>query len=581
MPLLIKPDEKNRNGVLSGALNAAVFDAVRDMPGRRRWVDRMLVFELTRANVDFLKAKFPDAVWEGTRVAELETLERLEADARAAKRAPLPKEAFKFAFKTEPRPHQVTAFNVSRDREAYGLFLEQGLGKTKVILDTAAHLWSNGKINTLLIIAPNGVHAQWVTDQMPVHMPDFVPHKALIYRSAQTKQWTAHAEDVLAYDDGLRIIAMHQEALATKKGESFLHRALHSGRALWVIDESDSIKSAGAERTKVALRYRGSAPYRRILTGTPVSNGIEDLFTQLKWLDDDVHGFSSFYTFRNRYCVTQPVPGAPRGVVKIVGYQNVDELKHRMDAWTLRLTAADCLGLPERVYMEHPVQMTEEQKRTYAELRDEMLTQLSNGTIISAEQAVVKILRLQQVLCGHIGDEDKNVHSIPTNRADEALSVAEQSHDKVMIWARFHHDIDLLVRTFQEADAKADRQDKPGPRWNPVVWDGRTTIDDRIANKRTFMEDPNCRAFIGNPSAAGRGLDGMQHASHTMIYYSNSFKAVDRWQSEARLFRDGQKGTVKVIDLVVPKSIDGYILKALKAKKDIARVALDVKLEDI
>ena len=116
-------------------------------------------------------------------------------------------------------------------------------------------------------------------------------------------------------------------------------------------------------------------------------------------------------------------------------------------------------------------------------------------------------------------------------------------------WARFHKDIDLLKEVLKHR--------------NPVVWDGRTTVQERIEAKWKFIEDPKCLDFIANPSAAGIGVDGLQKVSHTMIYYSNSFKASDRWQSEARLHRDGQKGTVTIIDLVVPGTIDDYILNIL------------------
>jgi SNF2 family DNA or RNA helicase len=296
-----------------------------------------------------------------------------------------------------------------------------------------------------------------------------------------------------------------------------------------------------------------------------VTRGIEDLFTQLRWLDDDVHGFSSFYSFRNHYCITRPVPGAPPGVVKIVGYQNMDELQRRLDAWSIRMTAADCLDLPPRIPMVRPVEMTKEQKRLYIEMRDELFTQMESGEIVTAEQAVVKLLRLQQILCGHITDEDGRFHWLPTNRPDACLAAAEEASDKVVVWARFQPDVDLLRETFKA--------------WAPAVYDGRETAAAKKEAKRRFINDADCRVFIGNPAAAGVGTDGLQHSSHTMIYYSNSFKAYDRWQSEGRLFRDGQKGTVKVIDLVVPNSIDGYILKTLKLRKDVATAALDVRGE--
>lgn len=567
MALTIKPDHRKNMALLTGRLGVEHFDTIRDMPGRKRWQDGDLLFELTRSNVEYLQEAFPDANWEIDRGHNIERLQQLEEDARAAKTRELPPESRLFKYKTQPREHQMRSFEVSKDRAAYGLFLEQGLGKTKVILDNAAHLWASGKIDTLLIDAPNGVHAQWIDEQLPIHLPDWVPRKTAVYKSEQPQWLKKEIEDVFAYNDGLRIFAVHHDASVTDKGLKFIQRVLDSGRALWCIDESSrKIKTPGAKRTKATLKMRKLAPFRRILDGTPVTRGVEDLYTQLMFLSDDVHGFSSFYTFRNRYCLTRQVQGAPTGVVEIYGYRNLEELQKRMDAWTIRLRAEDCLDLPERTYVERPVLLTAEQKRLYNEMKDELITQLDSGEVISAEQAVVKLLRLQQIICGHAKDEDGTVHSIASNRAAEALAAAQQSQGaKCIVWARFHHDIDTLAATFRKAGFK------------PVTWDGRTSIDDRKAAKDKFINDPECGPFIANPGSAGTGTDGLQHASHTAIWYSNTFKATERWQGDARLFRDGQKGTVNNIDLVVAGSVDMHILRTLKQRKDVAVTALDIR----
>lgn len=560
---MITIEDRKNHMVLSGSLNAQVFEAVRDMPGRKRWRGRELFFEPSRANVEFLKHHLPDAHWKGTRHLDVQDLAKLEADAREAKTRPLPTEAMSFRFKTAPREHQKKAFHISKDRGAFALFLEQGLGKTKVILDTAAHLWAEGKIDTLLVTAPNGVHEQWVEEQLPAHLPEWVRRKCLVYVSNRTKGWKERADEVLGYQDGLRVVSMHIDAFATEKGVRFAERVLSSGQALWALDESVSIKTPGAKRTKAVLKLRDLAPYRRILTGTPITKGAEDLYSQTRFLSDDVFGFSSFYSFRNRFCVTQPIPGAPHGAVRIVGYRNLEELKERLDGWAVRMTAADCLDLPERTYLTRHVQMTAEQHRAYEDLKEELLTQLDDGSLVSAPTALVQLMRLQQVLCGFVSAEDGVTRQLKSNRAQAALDVAHEAQGKVLIWARFHNDIDVLSETFKH--------------WKPAVWDGRQTSEQKQAAKRRFMQDDQCQVFIANPSAAGTGVDGLQRVSHTMVYYSNSFKASDRWQSESRLHRDGQKGTVTVVDLVVPGTVDERILKALKQKQDVARNVLDVR----
>lgn len=562
--VVIKPDSRKGMAILTGRIGPDIFEVSREMPGRRRWQGRELLFELSRANIEFLQQAIPDAIWEVDRARVVERLAQLEADARAAKTRELPPEAFNFPFKTKPRDHQVKAFALSKDRVAFALLFEQGLGKTKSTLDRAAYLYSIGKIDTLLIDAPNGVHKQWIEEQIPIHLPEFTKAKCLTYKSEQTKTWLRQAEEVLAYEDGLRVIAIHHDAFATEKGVAFARRVLMSGKVFWVIDESSrKIKTPGAKRTKETFKLRDYSKYRQILDGTPVTKGAEDLFTQLRFLSDDVHGHTSFYSFRNRYCKVRQVPGAPTGVVEIYGYQNLEELQKRMDGWSLRMTSSECLDLPARTYFRRHIEMTPEQKRIYTEVKEDFLTQLDNGAIVTAEMAIVKIMRLQQILCGHVKDEEGVVHSIPTYKPEETLAAAEQSGDKVIVWARFHHDIDLLAKTFKH--------------WNPVTWDGRSSTDERKAAKDKFIHDPSCGAFIANPGSAGIGTDGLQHASHTMLFYSNTFKASERWQAEARLFRDGQKGTVNVGDIIVPGTIEVKILSTLQMRKDIAFTTLDVR----
>lgn len=565
MDILIKSYPRKDHAVLTASkITAELFEAVREMPGRKRWEDRNLIFETTRSNVEFLNKRFPGAVWEIERGDIVARLEQLEADARDAKTRELPPEASNFKYKTEPREHQRRVFGVSKDRVAYGIFLEQGLGKTKIDLDTTAHLWASGKIDGLMIDAPNGVHKQWINEQIPIHLPDWVKHKCFVYRSEQTQSWKREAEEFFAYDEGLKILAIHHDAFATDKGLAFATRFLNSGRVKWTIDESSrKIKTPGAKRTKATLKLRNLAPYRRVMDGTPVTKGVEDLFTQLKFLHDDVHGYSSFYSYRNQYCILRQVPGAPAGVMQVTGYRNLEELQRRMDGWSMRLRSADCLDLPERVYSQRYVELTPEQKRFYHDLKEEFLGQLDSGEVVSVEQAVTKILRLQQLICGHIRVDDGRVVSVATNRNAEALAAAEQIGDKVVLWARFHHDIDLLQSTFKS--------------WNPVVWDGRTSTDERAERKNKFIHDASCGAFIANPGSAGIGTDGLQRNCRHMIFYSNTFKASERWQAEARLYRDGQSGTVNVLDLVCPGTIDTHLLRVLKERKDVAAIALDIR----
>jgi SNF2 family DNA or RNA helicase len=331
------------------------------------------------------------------------------------------------------------------------------------------------------------------------------------------------------------------------------------------IDESTRIKTQKSARTKTAIRLGKLAALRRILSGAPVTKGVEDLFTQLKFLDEDILGFSSFWSFRAHFCSTMPIPGAPRGAVKITGYKNLDELTHQMDSHSYRATKADCLDLPEQVFVTREVEMTKEQKKAYYELRDDLLTQMDNGEIVEAPLAITKLMKMQQVLCGFIQPEDGPWIEIPNNRVTALLDFLAEGGHKTVVWSRYHADMIRIASGLKKYGLSA------------VEYHGRIGSDQRQINKRLFIEDSNVDVFLGNPQAAGTGTDGLQHACSTMAYFSNDFNADTRWQSEARIHRSGQKESCLYVDFVIPKTIDVKILKALREKKNVADSVMDIR----
>lgn len=543
-----------------------ILSILRDMPGRKRWSPQgVFLFELTAANIEYLSNRFPDLSWAGIGAAErVSALRQQEVVTLAEQKndVPLPIGIEAFPFKTAPYDHQLKAFGLSRDAAVFGLFMEMGTGKTKVIIDNAAYLWSSGTIKNLLVVAPNGVHGQWINEQLPIHMPDWVTYSALTYTSNHTKRWLNSFTELMAFD-GLRILAMHFDAFNTKKGEDFSKAFLTSADTMWVIDESTRIKNSSAKRTKKILNMAILAPYRRIMSGAPVTQGVEDLFTQLKFLSEDILGFSSFYTFRNHFCITEQIYGAPVHAKRIIGYKNIDELKGRLDGHTYRVKKTDCLDLPEKVYVRHPVSLTKDQLKYYEELRENLIIELESGAEISTPYAITQLIKLQQIICGHIKDETGLTHDIKSNRVDEAIELVKEARGGVIIWARFKRDISLLVEAAKKADLIYVEYH------GGINDEGRKKAIDKFT--KGFAD-----VFLGNPQAAGTGLNLMANCS-TAIYYSNDFNADTRWQSEDRIHRIGQDNKCTYIDLVAANTIDDKVLGALLSKKNVAESIIDVR----
>lgn len=532
-----------------------------ELPGFKKFVGEKLMIELSHRNIGYLSNK-PEIEWSGESKKYLEeylTQAAHEKRLLENSKSILVGQSLDYHFKTAPFDHQLKALMLSCEEEYYGLFMEMGTGKTKVIIDNGAYLYERDKIDCLIILAPNGVHAQWIDEQVPLHLPDTILCEKAIYRASSTKSIKELETILNSNRKTLKIVSFNIDALSSKKGVNLIHKFLSKYRCLFAIDESTRIKTPGALRTKNALALAPLAVYRRIMSGAPITNGYEGLYAQFKFLSPHVLGFNSFYSFRNYFCIMGGFEGR-----EIVGYKpNARaELETKVAAFTFRITKEECLTLPEKIYIKRFVELTSEQADIYDKLEEDLLTEL-NGAIINTPITLTKMLRMQQVVCGHIVDEDKKIHDIHSNRLDVLMEVMEEATaagSKVIVWSRFVHDIHKISKRFKELKIKH------------VLYYGEISQQDREANIQYFKANPDCH-FLGNQSAGGTGLN-LAEADY-MIYYSNDFNADTRWQSEARAHRIGQKKNVTYIDLVAKGTTDVETLAALRNKKGLADALLD------
>lgn len=467
----------------------------------------------------------------------------------------------KSIFKTKPYKHQQTAFEQTANATYAALFLEMGLGKSKVLIDTLAHLWVADEINGAVIVAPKGVIPAWSEEQLPTHLSDLVPRGVYTWNNAKTKKEAARREALLTTQD-LAILLINSEALSTTAGEKFVEQFLRTRTALMAIDESTQIKTPSARRTKAALRLGKLAPYRRILTGSPVTAGPLDVFSQVEFLQPGALGCSSFFSFRNRYAKLERKSirrdGRLTTFQQVTGFQRLDELQERLSELSVRQTKSECLDLPEKTYQRRVVDLTPEQRKAYKDLQTHSWAQLSSTEFVTAQLALTEMLRLHQLVCGHVRSVDDNLVRLPTQRVTALLDVLEETSGKALIWSVYRDDLDRI-------------QESLTSRYGPQSWvryDGTTSQEDRATALRRFNEEPDCRWFLGQPRTGGYGLT-LTEAS-TVIYYSNSFDLEARLQSEDRAHRIGQRSAVTYVDLVAQNTIDEKIVHALRNKIDLA-----------
>ena len=469
-----------------------------------------------------------------------------------------------YKYKSKPFAHQSKALEMSWDKEVFAYFMEMGTGKSKVLIDNIAVLYNAGKIDGALIIAPKGVYKNWFDSEIPNHMPDYIEKKVGLWR---TKPDAPDLKPLFATGAELHILIMNVEAFSTKKGMAFAQKFLSSHKALMGIDESTTIKNPGALRTKNIISLSPYTKYRRILTGSPVTKSPLDLFTQCYFLDPFLLDQSSYYVFRTRYAICRKINVSGRSVEIVVGYRNLGELSEKLKPFSYRVLKDDCLDLPKKTYMKRTVELTDEQKKVYKQMKQEAIAFL-NGKMVTSATVITQLMRLHQITCGHFKSNDGTVQDLKNNRISELLDIIQEIEGKAVIWAHYRHDIEKIVESISKKYGE-----------NTVVtYFGDTSTEDRQKAIKK-IQDPNSpvRFIVGTPQTGGYGIT-LTGAS-TMIYYSNGYDLEKRMQSEARIDRIGQEKPMTYIDIMAEDTIDDKIVKSLRNKVNIATEIMGEELK--
>jgi len=466
-----------------------------------------------------------------------------------------------YKFKTEPYEHQKDALKKCWNKESFAIFAEMGTGKTKIALDNACILYNKGKIDRLLVVAPKGTYMNWVDQEIPTHVPDYIEKNVLAWKPNITDKYEQQLKAIRDSNDyKFKIFVMNVESLSTKKGIYYAKLFL-TGKSMMIVDESTTIKNPQAKRTKNILSLAREAKYRRILTGSPVTQSPMDLWAQMDFLDPEILGQQSYYAFRTRYAVviTANAAGGTHKYQKIVKFKNLAQLGQLVSPHSYRILKKDCLDLPEKTFTKREIELTDEQKTAYQDMKTNAMTILK-GESLTAVNVLTQLMRLHQITCGHMKTDSGDTLNLKNNRLDELMQILAETSGKAIIWANYIHDI-LNI----EAAIK-----KEYGHTSYCTYYGATKAEDRQRCIYDFQNKMNdCRFFIGNTQTGGYGIT--LTAASTVIYYSNNYDLEKRIQSEDRAHRIGQKNPVLYIDLVSKGTVDEKIIKSLRNKVNIAK----------
>ena len=470
-----------------------------------------------------------------------------------------------YKFKTKPYKHQMTALEKSWHKETYAYFMEMGTGKTKVLIDNMAMLYDKGRIDGALIIAPKGVVKTWYEQEIPTHLPNHIENVTVLWQPNITKKQQEKLESLFEIETALHILVMNVEAFSTEKGIKFASKFLNSHKVLMAIDESTTIKTPTAKRTKNIIKLGNYSKYRRIMTGSPVTKNPLDLYTQCEFLDPYLLNHSSYYAFRNRYAQMKTMHVRGRSIQVVHAFQNLAELSEKLQGFSYRVLKEDCLDLPPKNWTKRHITLSKEQQKVYDQMKKEALATL-NGKVTSTMTVITQLMRLQQITCGHFVADDGSTQEIKNNRIIELMEVLDEIEGKAIIWGHWQKDIQNIVGEIEKVYG-------PG---SVVSYYGLTPQDERQDNIRRFQDDPECRFMVGTPSTGGYGIT--LTAANTVIYYSNGYDLEKRLQSEDRAHRIGQKKNVTYIDIIAENTVDDKIVKSLRKKINIASEVLGEEL---
>jgi len=476
-----------------------------------------------------------------------------------------------YKFKTKPYAHQITALEKSWNKAHFAYFMEMGTGKSKVLIDNIAMLYDKGKINGALIVAPKGVYQNWFDIEIPNHMPAHIEKKMVLWKASFMKGNEIVSKEVDAlFEAGtdLHILVMNVEALSTKNGVTFANKFLSCHETLMAIDESTTIKNPDAIRTRSIVQLGRSAKYRRILTGSPVTKSPLDLYKQCEFLNEGLLDYTSYYAFKSRYSVLRTANFGGRSVQIVVGYKNLNELSERIEQFSYRVLKEDCLDLPSYSFTKRIIQLSKEQQKIYQSMKQLALAQ-QNGKLMTTATALVQLMRLHQITCGHFKSDDGTIQKIKNERLDALMDILSEVENKAVIWAHYKYDIEVIVEAIKK---------EYGPD-SYVTYYGDTPSEIRQNNIKLFQdENSKVRFLIGTPQTGGYGIT--LTAGNVMIYYSNGYDLEKRTQSEARINRAGQKRKMTYIDIIAEDTVDEKIVDALRKKIDIASKVMGEELKD-
>lgn len=439
---------------------------------------------------------------------------------------------------TELRPWQVPAVEQLLPLKVGALFLDMGLGKTRAAIELCSR--RQHKISRIIYVCP-------------------VSAKETVAAEIQ-KHTTTPSERIYSFDDKTTITRLPSaawwyiiglESLSSSRRITLAFNALVDEQSTVIVDESTFIRTPTTVRTERLTWIGWRARYRLILTGTPLANGLKDVYAQMRFLDPLILGYRSYYSFQRRHLVySDRFPGM------VTATKHEDELHQRIAPYVYQVKSDDVLTLPVQRYETRYIGMIPEQRALYEQAKESILLDADVETL-SATAIYELYGALQHILCG-FWNYRGSAYTVGHTRIRALLGILDAIPDteKVIIWTTYHHAITEIVDALTEAYG-ADQI---------AQFHGQLNERDRNEHLRQWR---TARRFLVATSASGGMALTLNEATYS-VFYNNDFRYDVRVQAEKRNHRDGQTQPVTYVDIVTRNSIDERIQQSFATKESIA-----------
>lgn len=426
-------------------------------------------------------------------------------------------------LKIKPYLYQREAARLAREHKRFGLWMEQGTGKTLVALKVAAYYWKTNQIKSVLILGPKAILSVW-EDEMAKFL--CIPYTI---NSPQNGY--------------LNFTLINYERL-----KNYRKKRVRQKFDLVIADESHRIKNRNSIQSRVSAKFAEDAKYTLALSGTPRGNTDIDFYAQYRFINPRL--FGSWKEFDKEYLKPCGYMGYDRKfrTLKLKQFQNI------VQSNSFRITKAECLDLPPLTETIIPVELNN--RKPYDKMEKELLLRFKDHKdiiTIEAQLAVTLVSKLQQLASGFIYDENHNAILTDTSKITALEDLLSKEH-KTIIFCKYITEIDAIYKHFHKE-------------YKIMIYDGRTE------DKSIWKKLPEYDIMIAQIKSGGTGLN-LQAAS-VVIFYSMTFSFIDISQAKDRVYRNGQKEKVSIYYLLSKNTVEEDIYKRVQEKCDDARLILD------